>query len=372
MSTPLRQIIDLLEAEYPASWGVKGDHCGWELGQPDSPIDTILVALEVTPAIVREARQRQAQLILTHHPLLYLPPASLREDDPIAHLVGELIRGGIALVSCHTNLDVAPGGINDYLADRLGLSGVEVLAPTAREAYFKLVVFVPADYEDRVRQALAAAGLGLIGRYAECSFSCAGQGTYLPLEGARPFQGEPAALNRVEERRLEMLAPESRLVEALARLRQVHPYEEVAYDLYPLRHPGLALGLGRRGFWPEPKSFSQAIGLIKEIFGIETVRLWGRPPEAMERVALCSGSGGDLLGAALKSGAQLYLTGEMRHHQCPPREFQDFAVAEVGHFASEVVFMAPWARRLEEVFQQAGWNLRVLAAAGQAAPYGYA
>jgi dinuclear metal center YbgI/SA1388 family protein len=371
MSTPLRQIIDLLEAEYPASWGVKGDHCGWELGQPHSSIDTVLVALEVTPAIVREAQQRQAQLLLTHHPLLYLPPASLREDEPVAHLVGELIRGGIALVSCHTNLDVAPGGINDYLAQRLGLGGVQVLAPTSRDAYFKLVVFVPADYEDRVRQALGDAGLGIIGRYAQCSFSGPGQGTYVPLEGAQPFQGEAAKLNCVEERRLEMLAPASRLEEALARLRQVHPYEEVAYDLYPLRRAGVPLGLGRSGFWPEPKSFSQVIDLIKEIFGSSAVRLWGRPPGQVERVALCSGSGGDLISTALKSGAQLYLTGEVRHHQWPAGEFRDFAVAEVGHFASEAVFMAPWASRLQELFQQAGWNLQVRAAADQAAPYEY-
>jgi len=369
MSARLRQIVDLLEAEYPSSWVVSGDRCGWELGHPQSPIDTILVALETTPATVQEARERQAQLLLTHHPLLYRPPATLREDEPVAHLVSELIRAGVALVSCHTNLDVAPGGINDYLAQRLGLSQVAVLSPTAWDACHKLAVFVPLGYEDRVRQALGEAGLGVIGRYAHCSFACRGQGTYVPLAGARPFQGEVAGLSRAAESRLEMLAPESRLQEALARLREVHPYEEVAYDLYPLHHPGLPLGLGRVGDWPEPRAFSQVLTLIKEIFRVETVRLWGRPPEQVRRVALCSGSGGDLIETARGQGAQLYLTGEVRHHQVPPGDFQDFAVAEVGHYASEAVFMPPWAQRLEGLLQQAGLEVQVKAAAAAAAPF---
>jgi len=371
MSAPLQKIVDLLAAAYPSTWVVPGDHCGWELGQPQSLIDTILVALEVTPALVLEARERQAQLLLTHHPLLFRPPASVRQDEPGGRLLSELIRAGLALISCHTNLDVAPGGLNDYLAQRLELARLEVLSPTAQEACYKLAVFVPAGYEGPVRQALGDAGLGVIGRYAQCSFACRGQGTFLPLEGARPFQGEVARLSRAAESRLEMLAPESRLKDALARLREVHPYEEVAYDLYPLRHPGFTLGLGRVGSWPEPREFPRVLARLKEIFGVETVRLWGRPPAAVQRVALCSGSGGDLIEAARGHGAQLYLTGEVRHHQAAPGGYQDFAVAEVGHYASEAVYMAPWALRLEGLFEHAGVEVQVRAAAASSAPFAY-
>ncbi len=157
-------------------------------------------------------------------------------------MLSALIRAGLASVSCHTNLDVAPGGLNDYLAQSLALADVEVLAATGRDSLYKLTVFVPLDYEDRVRRALADAGLGVIGRYSHCAFAARGQGTYQPLEGARPFRGEAAQLNRVEECRLEVLAPESLLPTALARLQEAHPYEEVAYDLYPLKNPGAALG----------------------------------------------------------------------------------------------------------------------------------
>ena len=182
---------------------------------------------------------------------------------------------------------------------------------------------------------------------------------------------KPGQLSRAEESRLEILAPESLLPAALTRLKETHPYEEVAYDLYPVRHPGTPLGLGRIGAWPEPRPFSQVIVALKEIFGVETVQVWGRPPQQVQRLALCSGSGGDLLADALSRGAQIYLTGEVRHHQVPPGLREDFAVVAVGHFASEVVFMEPWARQLRELFQEAGLGLEVMVAATQPPPCCY-
>lgn len=365
MSVPLTTILELLETRYPSAWGVTGDRFGLEVGHPDAPVATILVALEATPKVVREARSRQAQLLLTHHPLLYHPLQVVREDQSGGFLVAELIRAGIAQVSCHTNLDVAPGGLNDYLAQQLELTEVEVLAPTTQDPWCKLVVFVPGGYEDRVRQALAQEDLGIIGRYSHCSFAARGQGTYRPLSGARPSQGEVGRLSRVVESRLEMLAPESRLESALSRMKEVHPYEEVAYDLYPLKTPGLPLGLGRVGRWPEPKPLPQVMARVKELFGVNLVRLWGQAPSRIQRLALCSGSGGDLLPEARKKGAQLYLTGEVRHHQISPGTREDPAVLEVGHYASEVVFMEPWAEQLRRLFQEAGLTLEVWAAAGE-------
>ncbi len=362
MSATLKAIVDLLETRYPSAWAVAGDHSGLEVGDPDSDIETILVALEATPAIVAEALERGAQLLLTHHPLLYRPLAVVREDQPGGALLADLIRSGLALVSCHTNLDVAPGGLNDYLAQRLELTGVAVLAPTTLDAWYKLVVFVPVGYEDRVRQALGDVGLGIIGRYTHCSFAGRGQGTYRPGAGAQPFRGTVGRLSRAEESRLEILAPESRLPAALSRLRAVHPYEEVAYDLYPLKHAGTSLGLGRVGRWPEPRPLDRVLALIKEAFGVPRVRVWGQPPQEVRRLALCSGSGGDLIPEAQAAGAQIYLTGEVRHHQVPPGDLKNFAILEVGHFASEAVFMKPWAEQLEGLFGEAGLSLRVAAA----------
>jgi dinuclear metal center YbgI/SA1388 family protein len=371
MSALLQDIVNLLESRYPSAWAVTGDRVGLEVGHPGQQVEAILVALEATPAIIAEASQRGAQLLLTHHPLLYQPLQEVREDRPGGRLLAALLRAGLAMVSCHTNLDIAPGGLNDYLARKLELTGVEVLTPTTRDPWYKLVVFVPAGYEDRVRLALGDAGLGIIGRYSHCSFATPGQGTYRPLPGAQPFRGEAGQLSRAEESRLEILAPESLLPAALARLKETHPYEEMAYDLYPMRHPGTPLGLGRIGAWPEPRPFSQVIAAVKKIFGVDPVQVWGEPPPGVQRLALCSGSGGDLLADALSQGAHIYLTGEVRHHQVPPGLQEGFAVMAVGHFASEVVFMGPWARQLDELFQESNLRLEVMVAATQPPPCCY-
>jgi len=370
MTARLKEILEILEAHYPAAWAVAGDKGGLEVGDPEAPVDLALVALEATPAVVAEAKTRGAQLLLTHHPLLYQPLKEIRQDQPPGLMLTALLRAGISLISCHTNLDVAPTGLNAHLARLLQLEDIKILSETGREPYFKLSVFVPLGYEDRVRQALGDLGLGLIGRYSHCSFASRGQGTYLPLSGARPFQGQEGKLARASESRLEMLTPQSLLVAAITRLKEVHPYEEVAYDLYPLKNPGTPRGFGRIGDWPQPKPFPEVVALVKELFRVETVRVWGNAPLEVQRLAVCGGSGGDLLPAALAQGAQLYVTGEVRHHQVPPGLMQ-LAVLEVGHFASEVVFMAPWAGRLQEIFQQAGLTVEVAAALAQAPPLGY-
>jgi dinuclear metal center YbgI/SA1388 family protein len=371
MGARVKEIVNLLAAAYPQAWAVAGDHSGFEVGDPETPVELILVALEATPAVVREAADRKAQLLLTHHPLLYRPLAALREDEPEGRLVGALLRAGLALVSCHTNLDVAPGGLNDYLGQRLGLTDLRVLSPTHRDRLYKLTVFVPLGYEDPVRRALGDLGLGVIGGYSHCSFAARGQGTYRPLPGAQPFRGEVARLSRAEESRLEILAPESRLPAALTRLKEVHPYEEAACDLYPLQNPGPPLGLGRLGVWPQPRPWSGVLSAVKEIFGVETVVVWGRPPDRVDRVAVCGGSGGDLLDAAREQGAQLYLTGEVRHHQVPAGLPDGFAIMAVGHFASEVVYMEPWAQALRGLFRDAGLEVRVEVAQAQDQPCRY-
>jgi len=282
--------------------------------------------------------------------------------------VAEILRAGLALASWHTNLDLAPGGLNDYLAQGLELQEVEVLGVVRRDPWLKLTVFVPVGYEDPVRTALMDDRIGVIGRYDYCSFAARGQGTYRPLAGAEPFQGKVGALARAEESRLEVLVPESRLSAALARLRAAHPYEEVAYDLYPLANPGLPLGFGRVGNWPGGVPWEEAMTRIKAVFGGGRVRLWGEPPSRVFRVAVCGGSGGDLIRAASEAGAQVYVTGEVRHHQAVPPPGPGPAVAEVGHFASEVVFMPAWARRLQELLEEQGLQVRITAAAHETPP----
>ena len=282
-----------------------------------------------------------------------------------------MIRAGIASVSCHTNLDVAPGGLNDYLARALELTDVEVLAATSRDPCTSWRSLCRSDYEDRVREALAEAGLGVIGRYSHCTFAARGQGTYRPLAGARPFQGEVGQLSRAEEVRLEILAPESLLPAALARLREAHPYEEVAYDLYPLKNPGAARGFGRIGNWPAARPFAEVMSLVKEIFQVSAVKVWGRPPQEVQRLAVLGGSGGDFIQAARDRGAQIYLTGEVRHHQVAPGSLEDFAVLEVGHYSQRSGLHGPLGRTTQGLFCGRGAGSASGVAQSPEAPFAY-
>lgn len=368
MAAPLKDILAALDVAYHFAWAVPDDRVGLQVGDPGSPVDTILVALEAGLPVISEAQALGAQLLLTHHPLLYQPVTAIREDQPGGALLAAILRAGLAVASCHTNLDLAPQGLNDYLADLLGLTGVAVFAPAGRDPWVKLTVFVPVGYEDQVRTALMDDRVGVIGRYAHCSFASRGQGTYRPLADARPFRGEVGALSRVAESRLEVLVPESRLSGALARLKAAHPYEEVACDLYPLANPGQTLGFGRVGRWPGAVSWEEAVTRVKEAFGVAGARLWGDPPAQVSRVAVCGGSGGDLIRGAKEAGAELFITGEVRHHQAVPAPGTGFAVLEVGHFASEAVFMPAWTKALKGLFKERGLGVRVQAALTEAAP----
>lgn len=368
MAATVKDILACLDAAYPFSWALSEDRVGLQVGDPEASVSLILVALEATSAVVAEAHARKAQLLLTHHPLLYQAATDIREDRAAGKLLAAVVRAGLAVVSCHTNLDLAPEGLNEHLAHRLGLIDLEVLAKVSQDAWLKLTAFVPVGYEDQVRAALMDDRVGVIGRYSHCSFAARGQGTYRPLSGAHPFRGEVAKLSRAEESRLEVLLPESRVAPTLARLLAAHPYEEVAYDLYPLANQGLPLGFGRVGNWPGGLSWEETVNRVKEIFAVSGVRVWGRPPVSVSRVAVCGGSGGDLIGQAKAQGAQVFVTGEVRHHQAVPGPEEDFAIIEVGHFASEAVFMPAWAEQVAQCLRQQGLEMPV-GVASEAAPF---
>lgn len=369
MAASVKDILACLDAAHPFAWALPEDRVGLQVGDPGAPVATVLVALEASLAVVAEAGALGAQLLLTHHPLLYQPAADIREDKPSGRLLAAVVRAGMAVAACHTNLDLAPGGLNEYLAQQLGLKGVEVLSSVRWDPWLKLTVFVPVGYEDKVRHALMDDRVGVIGRYSHCSFAARGQGTYRPLLGAQPFRGEVAELSRAEESRLEVLVPESRVAPVLGRLQAAHPYEEVAYDLYPLANPGLALGFGRVGRWPEALSWEEAVARVKKVFAVSQVRVWGQTPAVVSRVAVCGGSGGDLISRAQEAEATLYVTGEVRHHQAVPGPAGDFAIVEVGHFASEVVYMPTWADQVAGVFQERGLTVQVKAATAETAPF---
>ncbi|MQL53145.1 Nif3-like dinuclear metal center hexameric protein, partial [Desulfofundulus thermobenzoicus] len=247
MTVTGKGICELLEGLAPLELAEPWDNPGWQLGDPGVPVERVLLSLDVDEGVCREAIEMSARLIITHHPLFFKEIKEIRLDSPRGALVAGLIKAGIGVYAAHTNLDSARWGVNDALARRLNLRDIQVLRPV-REKYLKLVVFVPLDHVDGVREALGKAGAGWIGNYSDCTFGVQGTGTFRPREGTNPYIGTRGQLEKVPEVRLETILPkrlEKQVIEAMLR---AHPYEEVAYDLYPLANSfPTGRGLGRVG-----------------------------------------------------------------------------------------------------------------------------
>lgn len=369
MTATVYDILTLVGKQAPEGLAADWDRVGLLLGSPRQPVECLLVALEATPAVLEEALTAGAQMLLTHHPLLFQPIKRLNPDNPLDRPIALAIRHDLAVAAAHTNLDAAADGLNAYLAQLLGLSRAEPLTVTRTQPWLKLTVFVPVGYEDRVREAICQAGGGEIGNYSHCTFQVRGQGTYLPLAGTRPWRGTTASLQRAAEVRLEVVLPEALAPAAVSRLKAVHPYEEVAYDLYPLANPGIAYGFGRIGEWSSPRSFSEVVGELKRLFQQNRLKISGKPRSRVQRVAICGGSGGDLIPLAWEKAAELYITGDVRYHQVVPFAQEEMAIIDLGHYATEAVFIPEWGRRLEADLEAAGLQVAVKVAEADADPF---
>jgi dinuclear metal center YbgI/SA1388 family protein len=305
---------------------------------------------------------------VTHHPLLFKPLRRLTPEDPVGRVAWQAVHDGVAIVSAHTNLDVAADGLNDWLAARLELTTVEPLQP-ATGHLLKLVVFVPADHAEVVAEALFAAGAGHIGGYDQCSFRTAGFGTFRPGPGTTPFIGEAGRRERVEEVRLETVVPQRRLGRVLEKLIKAHPYEEVAYDLVPLANTLPDAGLGRIGQLAEASTLMMLADRLKVALGCQSVRLVGEPGQMVGKVAVCGGSGAGLIPAAKRSGADVLVTGDVKYHDARLAEDLGLALLDAGHFATERLAVGELAARLGEGAAARGWRLDILTHNGERDPF---
>jgi dinuclear metal center YbgI/SA1388 family protein len=253
----------------------------------------------------------------------------------------------------HTNLDAAPGGLSDRLADLVGLSETRPLAPVGGGDCVKLVVFTPPEALDAVRAAICQAGGGRIGDYADCSFRSPGMGTYRPLEGARPYAGSVGQLESAAEERLEVLVPRADIARAVAALHAAHPYEEVAYDIYPLENPCPGAGLGRVGRLPAPVTMTELANRVRDILNADRVKVAGDRTRSAQTVAVCPGSGGDLVETAARVGADALVTGDVKYHQALAAAESGLVVIDAGHGPTERPAVALMAEFLADRFGDA-------------------
>jgi len=347
----LSHLITLCNRIAPETLAEEWDHVGLQCGDPEAEVSKLLLCLDLTDAVLAEARALDAECILSHHPLLFRPVFSLREDRYPARLLAGLIRSGIAAYAMHTNLDSTRPGTSDALAEALGIVETEPLVPAARPAetaHYKLAVFVPAADADRVRKALGDAGAGALGNYSHCSFSARGTGSFRPLEGAHPAIGSIGTQEYVPEEKVEVIVPKGILPRVLDAMLAAHPYEEVAYDLLPLGPPPTGAGLGRFGRMETPCTVEELAERARACLPTSRVALAGDPGRRVERVAVCGGAGGDLVDAAAAAGADLLLTGDVKHHQAHHALERGLAVIDAGHYGTERPVLDLLARLLRE------------------------
>jgi dinuclear metal center YbgI/SA1388 family protein len=334
VTATLGTVLEMLGGLAPWDLALPGDSVGLQVGHRGQPVDRVVVALDPDAGAVARAVEVGAQLLVTHHPLLYAPPRRIDIAEPGGALLAEVVRRGLGVVAAHTNLDVAARGLAQHVADGLGLEGIEPLAVTETPAMTKLVTYIPASHLTAVREALDAAGAGVAGPYRGCSFALAGKGYFTPLPGARPFVGGEEGDQGVEEVRLETWGP----AWAAPRLEQVirlhHPYQEPVVDRYPLLAPQAGVGLGRVG--KRKVASSRLVDEVKAFFGTRALRTVGTPPPAIETIAVVPGSGGDLVRPAAAAGVQAFITGEVRYHQGLEAVSRGLWVLELGHDVSEM------------------------------------
>jgi dinuclear metal center YbgI/SA1388 family protein len=350
MSLFVRDALLVLDQIAPPHLALDDDPRGLLVGDPNAPLaGGITVALDVTTTVVQVARAQNAGLIVAHHPLIYNPLKRLRADEPHpGSVVLTCAAAGIAVACAHTNWDVAPGGVNDVLADLLGLSAVRPLQITYREPLVCVAVFVPPDHRERVMDAMAEAGAGAIGDYDRCGFWAAGTGTFRPLPGAAPFAGRVGEAETVAEERLEMIVPASQQATVVAAMKEAHPYEEVAHFVFPLANTHNEYGIGRIGTLSPPVPAHHFHQQVKDALTFPEVRMLAPDPEQpIQTVAVCGGAGAFLVSDALRAGADALVTSDVRHHEFVDAEARGIVLLDAGHAQTETPGARELARRLE-------------------------
>ena len=355
----VKEIQGIVEAWAPPGTAWERDNVGLQVGDAEREVRGILVCLDVTPATVHEARRRRANLIVSHHPLLFRP---LRAVTPVSHagaLVIALLKEGISLYSAHTNLDSAREGTSFALARAMQLRDIDFLLKSD-QIDRKIVTFVPAEHVDKVAGAMSGAGAGIIGRYGECSFRTEGTGTFRGDASSRPSVGMKGRLEHVPETRLEMVAPRWQVGAVVEALKRAHPYEEVAYDILPLENRSNEFGMGIIGTLPRPVQLRTFLAMVKRSLGAKAVRFVAGKGQTVQRIAACGGSGSDLLAEAVRQGADAFVTGDVKYHTFA-RAQGTIALVDAGHFETEFPLVPALATRLKNEIRKRGERVRVFA-----------
>ncbi len=353
-------IAKIIEDWAPKELAWEKDNVGLQVGEYSGSVKKILVALEVTDALLDEAEKKKVQLIVSHHPLIFRPLKSVTMNDRVGRLVRRLIQKNIALYSAHTNLDFTKNGVSIALAEQLGLENIEFLVPLS-PMHKKVVVFVPRDCVEKVSEAMSNVGAGIIGNYDLCSFRVEGKGTFRGNDKSNPFIGTSKRLESVDEVRLEMLVPKWKLHNVLSAMKSVHPYEEVAFDVYPLENISSDCGMGAIGNLKKEMKLKNFLRHVKTKLGCSNLRYSNGKNETISKVAVCGGSGSEFLSNAIAKNADAYITADVSYHPFHDAE-NNIVLVDAGHYETEKHILPKIVERLTTEFRNRNDNAEIILA----------
>ena len=329
----IKEIVSFFDTEYPFSFQESYDNSGLQIGDPEKEVNSALVCIDVTEQVLDEASAMDADIIISHHPLIFGGIKRITGQNYVQRIIHRAIQNDIAILSVHTNLDAFSGGVNSMISDKLGLKKQQVLMPLQGKL-LKLVFFVPIANAEEVRNAVFEAGAGVIGNYDKCSYNLEGKGSFRAGHGTNPYVGEKGEIHFEEEVRIETILPGHLAKKVVNALIGAHPYEEVAYDLYPLDNTWNHAGMGMIGEFEEPLEELSFLNLLKKVFHTGCIKYTELRNRNIHKVALCGGSGSFLINVAIASGADAFITSDLKYHQFFDAEGK-ILIADIGHYESE-------------------------------------
>lgn len=337
MNVTVGQIVNVMNELAPPKLAYEGDPIGLHVGSYQNKVKRVMVTLDVLENVVDEAIENKVDLIIAHHPFIFRPLKNIDFNSEKGRIIKKLILNNISVYAAHTNLDIAVNGVNDMLMKQLNINDYDILINTYNEKLYKFVVFVPTSHEEQLRNAISDAGAGHIGNYSHCTFNSEGTGTFKPLEGTNPYVGETNKLEKVPEIKMETVVSEQLLNQVVNAAKQAHPYEEMAYDIYPLNLNGNSYGLGRIGTLSEPMRLEQFAKYVKEAFNVPFVRMVGDADKQVKKVAVIGGDGNKYIHDAKRRGADVLITGDVYFHTAHDALGIGLSMIDPGHHIEHVM-----------------------------------
>jgi len=355
----IKDIAAIIEKIVPLELAQDWDNVGLLIGDPRRNVKNILLTIDITNEVLAEAKRLKTDLIISYHPVIWDGIKKIIPDNQNS-IVYDLIQADIAVFSIHTALDALPGGVNDGLAEIIGIVDGKPIGDYVENPQgdnYKLIIFVPIESAAKVSNAIFAAGAGAIGNYSNCGFAAEGTGSFLPLTGAKPAIGKKYKLEKVSEIRFETIVPAEKLDGCIAAMKKAHPYEEPAFDVFKLYNNQNKLGLGRIGKLQKPMQLKKILERVKKHTGAKAFGIIGNQNRLVKTAAVCAGSCGQIINLIIAAKADFYLTGELKHHQALAAQEAGLTCVCLSHTVSERFILKKFAKQLQKQIGQTKINI---------------